>query len=83
MNRHGFAGVATVLIGMSLLPACATHVIGLYRHPSFTYPAVVEGKMGVGGVTSLRPVSDADRLQYTAVLRARFLAMNLEPHGTS
>ena len=73
MNRHGIAGAITVLLGMSLLPACATQVIGLYRHPSFTYPAVVEGKMGVGGVTSWGNVSDADRLQYTALLRARFI----------
>ena len=74
MNRHGFAGVAIVLLGMSLLPACTTaHVIGLYRHSSFTYPAVVEGKMGVGGVTSFGPLSDTDRLQYTALLRTSFL----------
>lgn len=77
MNRvhwQMYLGLLAVIWGSVISSSCATRVKGLYCDPGFTYPAVVSGRMVVGGVTSaLNPLPPATRNLYGNILSREFL----------
>ena len=63
-----------LVLGLCIVPACKTQVIGLVKDPTFTFEAITSGKMAIGGVTSaLKRMPDAERNRYADMMRMRFL----------
>jgi hypothetical protein len=61
-------------LGLCAAAACQTRVKGLATDPSFTYEAVVSGKMAIGGVTSaLTKMPEEERNRYADMMRMSFL----------
>jgi len=54
------------LLLMALLGGCAAHVSGLQQDASFTYAAVLQGRMAVVGVTELEAPLSAEDTSYYA-----------------
>ncbi len=74
------------VIGLALT-GCATKVAGLKQSDTFTFPAVVGGKMAIGGVTSATAnLDEGKRSSYATLLRNSILEerkeFNVEPVGT-
>jgi len=58
-----------VLLSMFLLVACKTPVVGMQQHGSFTYEAVMQDQLVIGGVVStMDELSGIERIRYGDML---------------
>lgn len=77
--------VASVFFAVALT-GCATKIAGLKQSPTFTFPAIAQGKMAVGGVAAASALLDeGKRTSYANLLRTELLEerkeYNIAPVG--
>lgn len=62
-----------ILFASSLTIGCATKALGVKADSSFTFSAITDGKMAVGGVVSLSASSEGDETSFANLLRTQLL----------
>ena len=62
-----------ILLVSALFTGCATKALGVKADSSFTFSAITDGKMAVGGVVSLSTSNDGDETSFANLLRTQLL----------